>query len=499
MNFAETSGKIIDGRIEFTVPLTKVDTERRMVHGFATLDNIDLAGDIVPIEASLKAFKSFAGNMREMHDRLKAVGSVISFKPERFYDPKTDKVYNGIFVSAYVSKGAEDTWQKVLDGTLRGFSIGGVVTKTSDKIVDKGIYRVIEDYFLNELSLVDNPCNQLSAIMSFEKSADGGYLANTSPENVFWCRNDNTVQITSATATTCYHCDTTMQNIGFVESSDSDKMEVVKSLLAGARYVPSDGDTVDFNEGIGVIEKVISAGTVKLDTSDEVFNASETDPVAIVRIYAQNDDTMVAANRRILKNVSSLSKTKDKEVENVNNAETDVTVVEEVVIEKSVDESLGAPQVFEGTPKDAAEETVVEEVAVEEVVEPVEEVAAEEVVVEKAVEAPVDDNSEMKALLKSLTDALAPLAGLAELVKSLGGTVQENSEAIQKVSSDLSAAKDEIASATTEFGKRVDAVESKSAFQKSADLGEIRQVESVVPAKQSKWAGRILDTAYFNN
>lgn len=492
MNFSETSGTIIDGRIEFTVPLSKVDTEKRMVHGFATLDNIDLAGDIVPIEASLKAFKNFAGNMREMHDKLKAVGSVMSFKPERYYDPKTEKVYNGIFVSAYVSKGAEDTWQKVLDGTLRGFSIGGTVTKTSDKIVEKGIYRVIEDYFLNELSLVDNPCNQFSTILSVEKNNEG-YLANTEPENVFWCRNENTVQLTTATATNCYHCDAPMTNIGFVESSDKDKMSVVKSLLAGARYVPNDGDSVEFDEGFGVIEKIIPTGKVRLDSSEDTFEATENDPVAIVRLFVQKDDTMVAANRRILKNVSSLSK---KEVENVNNADTDVTVVEEV-IEKSVDESLGAPQVFEGTPADASEAPAVDADKVEEeaVEEPAEAKSDEEVVEKGEV---LEDNIEIKALLKSLTEALAPLAGLAELVKSLGGTVQENSEAIAKVANDLNSAKSEIAEATQEFGKRVDAVESKSAFQKSADLGEIRQVEPVKPVKQSKWAGTFLDSAIFN-
>ena len=489
VNFIETSGKVIDGRIEFSVPLTKVDTEKRMVHGFATLDNIDLAGDIVPIEASINAFKKFRGNMREMHNKLKAVGKVLSFTPERYYDPNTDKVYNGIYVSAYVSKGAEDTWQKVLDGTLTGFSIGGTVTKKSDKIVEKGIYQVIEEYFLNELSLVDNPCNQLASIFAIEKNGDGsGYLANTSPENVFWCRSDNTVQISSAEATTCYHCDATMQNIGFVESSDKDKMAVVKSLLANAKDAPDEGDNVDFDEGFGVIEKVISSGKVKLDSSEDLFEASESDPVAIVRIYVQKDDTMVPANRRILKNISSLTKTKEKEVENVNNAETDVTVVEEVV-EKSAD-----AEVIE----EPAAETVVEEEVVEKAVE-VEDAADEAAEpegepVEKSAEAG-DGIAEIQAMLKSLTETLAPLA---EIVKSLGATVKENSEAITKISSDLSEAKDEIASANEEFGKRVDAVESKSAFQKSADLGEIRQVEPVQPAKTSKWAGRILDTAYFN-
>ena len=93
IDFAETSGRIIDGRIEFSVPLTKVDTEKRMVHGFATLDNVDLVNDVVSFDASLAAFNKFRGNIREMHDK-KAVGKMVSFRPERYYDAKNVNVYN---------------------------------------------------------------------------------------------------------------------------------------------------------------------------------------------------------------------------------------------------------------------------------------------------------------------------------------------------------------------------------------------------------------------
>lgn len=488
ISFAETSGRIIDGRIEFSVPLTKVDEEKRMVHGFATLDNVDLAGDVVDFDASLQAFQRFHGNIREMHDSHKAAGKLVSFRPERYYDAKTNKVYNGIFVSAYVSKGAQDTWEKVLDGTLTGYSIGGIISKTTDEIREDGIVRVVKSYDLVELSLVDSPCNQLASIISFEKNSEGGYLSKTVSENVFWCRKDNIVQITDADAASCYHCETHMQNIGFVESTDDQRMSVVKSLLAKAMNVPTVGDNVEFDEGYGVIEKVIPSGLVKFNGLEEQIEATESDPVAIVSIYVQKDDTMIAVNRRTLKNISSLTKTKEKEVENVNNAETDVTVVEEV-IEKSVDESLGAPQVFDAEPTVEAEKE--DEVKDEESAESAEEVAEP---VEKSAEAD-EGIAEIQTMLKSLTEALAPLA---DLIKSLGAGIQENKEAIEKVVSDLDSAKSEIASANEEFGKRVEAVESKSAFQKSADLGEIRQVEPVVPAKTSKWAGRILDAAYFN-
>ena len=114
--------------IRLSMPLSKVDQEKRIVSGFATLDNVDKQADIVTPEASLDAFKRFRGNIREMHQPI-SVGKMVAFKEEKFFDPETKKMYNGIYVSAYISKGAQDTWEKVLDGTLSGFSIGGRMNK----------------------------------------------------------------------------------------------------------------------------------------------------------------------------------------------------------------------------------------------------------------------------------------------------------------------------------------------------------------------------------
>ena len=68
--------------VRLSMPIGKVDVERRIVSGFATLDNIDKQGDIVTTEASLDAFRKFRGNLREMHQPV-AVGKVLSFKEDR--------------------------------------------------------------------------------------------------------------------------------------------------------------------------------------------------------------------------------------------------------------------------------------------------------------------------------------------------------------------------------------------------------------------------------
>lgn len=86
-----------------------------------------------------------------MHDN-RAVGKMLSYVP--------DDARQQIEMTAYVSKGAEDTWQKVLDGTLRGFSIGLYNVKYKAGTNP----RVITSYDLGEVSLVDCPANPQAMI-----------------------------------------------------------------------------------------------------------------------------------------------------------------------------------------------------------------------------------------------------------------------------------------------------------------------------------------------
>ena len=67
--------------VRLSLPFAKVDKERRIVSGFASLDNLDKQGDIVTSQGSLKAFSKFRGNIREMHQPL-AVGKMVNFKED---------------------------------------------------------------------------------------------------------------------------------------------------------------------------------------------------------------------------------------------------------------------------------------------------------------------------------------------------------------------------------------------------------------------------------
>lgn len=159
-----------------TIPfqITKVDEEQRRVWGVATSEALDSQGDVLDYEASKKAVTDWmkTGNIREMHDGKKAVGKA--------FDAQFDDVNKSITVGSYISRSAdgENTWIKVQEGVLTGYSVGGQVNKT---IVDKakdavsGVERTINrvtDWDMSELSLVDNPANPEAQIVMV-KSKDG--------------------------------------------------------------------------------------------------------------------------------------------------------------------------------------------------------------------------------------------------------------------------------------------------------------------------------------
>jgi hypothetical protein len=220
-------------------PFAKVDKENRTVSGFATLDNVDRHGDIVTSDASKAAFERFRGNLREMHQPI-AVGKILSFNEEDYYDAESGQNYKGVYVDAYISKGAEDTWEKVLDGTLTGFSIGGNIVEASMEPGDNEEAeerRVIQAYDLNELSLVDSPANPLANIFSIQKMGDElifkGMATEVETENVFWCKSDQIATSDSNSKRNCSICGDSMETIGWVEKYGADSSESIKKVVDG--------------------------------------------------------------------------------------------------------------------------------------------------------------------------------------------------------------------------------------------------------------------------
>jgi len=166
-------------------PFQKIDREQRIVTGIATANNVDYEDDKISFEGSLNAFANWIGNIREMHSPL-AVGKLIDYRPVPV--SYRGRVYDGIEVSVYISKGAEQTWQKIIDGTLRGFSIGGR-SMDAEMEFDEDLQRhvrVIKEYILGELSVVDNPCNPAGMFTMVKMMPDGSleYSENSEDDEV---------------------------------------------------------------------------------------------------------------------------------------------------------------------------------------------------------------------------------------------------------------------------------------------------------------------------
>jgi flagellin-like hook-associated protein FlgL len=417
--------------VRLSMPFSKVDQERRIVSGFATLDNIDKQMDIVTPEASLAAFSKFRGNIREMH-QPSAVGKMVSFKEDKYFDPETKKFYSGIYVSAYVSKGAQDCWEKVLDGTYTGFSIGGRMNKWDDGYDEKmdTQIRIIKDYDLVELSLVDNPANQFASILSVEK-VDGvdtlkGDAVDTVIENVFWDKESGIVTLSEEDSAVSPTSGLPMQNIGFVEKSDSEKVDMIKFL-------------VDSAKGINV--------TKMTQEENNMANSNE-----IV-----NDVTAENAENEI--------------VEIAPEADAEATTVD-------------TEEVAE-TPEEDAAETEAEEA--EEVAEVTGEVPADVSVENEAVSK--SDEATVNAVADLKNTITSAFSDIIDVVKAQSAEITELKKSLGLVESKLEDAE----GGFNNLGKRIDAVEADTAFRKSGDLGEIVQEPAMV--EKSVWGGSFLTTS----
>jgi len=420
--------------LRLSMPFSKVDKERRIVSGFASLDNLDKQMDIVTSEASMNAFAKFRGNIREMHQPL-AVGKMVNFKEDKYFDPESKKFYKGVFVSAYVSKGAQDTWEKVLDGTLTGFSIGGRMNKWDDGYDEKSDtqIRIIKDYDLVELSLVDSPANQFANIVSVEKidGVDVIKADETLLENVFYDKENGIVLSSENESEISPVSGEQMENIGFVEKTDKEKTNMIKFLVDSAKGINT-----------SKINKEVQPMTENTEIVAEVIETEASVEVEKSEVAPEVDAVIEAPTEEVVK-------------------------ADEVVATEEVAKSEETPAV-----------DVVEEVTQ----------------VSKSDETIVDSVEEIKNTLESafsdLVLTVKSLQAEVEMLKSTKVDIDTAKQSFEAVAKDIAAATNTF----NEFGKRVELVEQDTAFRKSGDLGEIVQNQPETVEK-SLWGGSFLKTA----
>jgi hypothetical protein len=422
--------------INLSVPFTKVNREKRTVSGFATLDNVDQTGDVVTAESSLKAFENFRGNIREMHGS-NAVGKMVSFKPETFYDPKSKEFFNGVYVDAYISKGAQDTWEKVLDGTLSGFSIGGKILE-SDNEVNKAngkTVRFIKNYELIELSIVDSPANELCNILSIQK-VNGQYIAKgiavgVVTENIFYCADSDSVFISTDKTYDSPVSGKPAELIGWVESSDVNKAKEIDKILDAYKH-----SRFTLPETQTIAKQANAEGGNEM--SDNTENVVVEDVAVDAAPEAAVEDTAVVAEDAAPVDAPAEAAAEDVPAETLEKA---AEVSEDKVDEPDFAKMLGDLKgFFSETLNKASEANAAQVTTIQETVE---------------------------SFSKSVDSRISELA---EQHKVLSSTVNDIKSTIDGVQ------------------KRVDAVESETAIKKSSDLGRSEEVT----IRKSKWNGSFL-------
>jgi hypothetical protein len=441
MNIEKSLWSSHGDNISLSVPFTKVNREKRTVSGFATLDNVDQTGDVVTAESSLKAFENFRGNIREMHGS-NAVGKMVSFKPETFYDATSKEFYNGVYVDAYISKGAQDTWEKVLDGTLSGFSIGGKIIE-SDNEVNKSngkTVRFIKNYELIELSIVDSPANELCNILSIQKANGAlifkGIATEVTTENIFYCEDSNSVFISTEKTYDSPVSGKPATLIGWVESSDVNKSKEIDKILDAYKH--------------------------------SRFTLPETQTIA-KQANAEGGNEM------------------SENTENVVAEDVAVDAAPEVAVEET------AVVADDAAPVEAPVEAPAEEAVAEDVPAETLEKAAE--VSEDKVDEP--DFAKMlgdlkgffsETLNKASEANAAQVTTIQEIVEAFSKSVDTRISELAEQHTALSSAVNNIKSTIDGVQKRVDAVESETAIKKSSDLGRSEEVT----IRKSKWNGSFL-------
>lgn len=154
--------------LSLTIPLVKLDVERRLVIGRAAQEIPDKSREIMDYASAKPAFQEWSrgfedasgglskGNLRVMHSRH-AAGKI------------TDLQFNDAEMAVDIVAHVVDPvdWEKCLKGVYTGFSIGGGYAA---KWQDGGLTRYTPR--IAEISLVDSPCMPTARFAELVK-ADG--------------------------------------------------------------------------------------------------------------------------------------------------------------------------------------------------------------------------------------------------------------------------------------------------------------------------------------
>lgn len=149
-----------------------INSEDRIVAGWANVEVLDMQGEIIPInllkDAMLK-YMDMGGPIILAHSN-KQVGKVLQWEIRKHPVTKTD----GLWIVAKIDKiypTHDEVWEMIKRGEFKGFSVGGrgkrKVLKVKPEFKDRGLpeeVKVLENLELFEISLAPTPANPYATI-----------------------------------------------------------------------------------------------------------------------------------------------------------------------------------------------------------------------------------------------------------------------------------------------------------------------------------------------
>jgi len=160
---------------EFKIPDNiKTKSSKRIIAGYASIVELDVYDEIIPHEALKEGLKTLISdehyaNLMLSHSDIQ-VGKIL----KSWGKLKTHVDKKGLFIVAELRddiNAANDAWEMILSGEMRGFSIGGEVIKEHGEATKGGReWTVLDKINLFEVSICSFPANEKSGFIVISKS-----------------------------------------------------------------------------------------------------------------------------------------------------------------------------------------------------------------------------------------------------------------------------------------------------------------------------------------
>ena len=144
-----------------TLPASTDSEDSVYITGYASTNDVDRQGDVVPPSVWEKGIANYLKNpvILAYHDHSEPVGRMVEHKVDA----------KGLWIKARISKAAEEVYNLVKDGVLTAFSIGFRIVDAEYNAAAELF--VVKELELHEISVVSVPANQ-NTLFSLSKAFD---------------------------------------------------------------------------------------------------------------------------------------------------------------------------------------------------------------------------------------------------------------------------------------------------------------------------------------